>query len=402
MAKQRQKSHNRFYVDGHDVFLYKRSGTVFWWCGFHSDGQIIRSSTKETDRKLAITFSKKWYYKKKGEIDNGLYVVKKFSFEKVTKLALDEYQKKVDRNERSKKTLDGIVSIVNSRVLPYLKDVDIKKIDNQVWQNYKKKILIDYPNTTHGTFHQYKNGVRVVLNHAFQNNLINELPEFKDDYQSSRSVKPRPPFSPSEYNKLHRAIKKHSDDLRKKNKIVQAENALELYDFVIFGTNTGMRVEELMSMKFSDVTVVEEIINNEKHKILHIQNIRGKSGTGSCKSYIGAYSAFERVIKRRKINDYKKSDEKVFLIKHRVLFNEILNKEDLKIAKTNPPRKRDFVSLRSTYINFRLLNGVSIQDIAFNCRNSVEVIQKNYAKDFGGLLLKDINKTRTTNVIWES
>jgi hypothetical protein len=48
-----------------------------------------------------------------------------------------------------------------------------------------------------------------------------------------------------------------------------------------------------------------------------------------------------------------------------------------------------------------LLAGVSIQDIAFNCRNSVEVIEKNYAKDFGGILLKDINKTRTSKLIWE-
>ena len=32
-----------------------------------------------------------------------------------------------------------------------------------------------------------------------------------------------------------------------------------------------MRVEELMAVKFSDIQVVEEIINNEKHKItVHI------------------------------------------------------------------------------------------------------------------------------------
>lgn len=401
MAKQRQTSEDRFYVEGHDVFLYKRSGTSFWWCGFHSEGQIIRSSTKEKDKLSAINFAKKWYYKKKGEIDNGLFVIKKHSFGKVYQLAIEDYQSKVDSEKRSQKTLDGIKSIVTSRVLPVLEDLDIKKINNQTWQTYKKQILVDYPKTSHGTFHQYKNGIRVVLNYAFQNNLISVLPEFKDEYQSKRSVKPRPPFNSVEYNKLHRAIKSHAEDLKKRNKIHQAENALELYDFVIMGTNTGMRVEELMAMKFSDISIIDEIINNEKHKILLIENIRGKSGTASCKSYIGAFSALDRIIKRRNIQDFKNCDEKVFLIKHRVLFNQILNKLRLKMSKTNPPRKRDFVSLRSTYINFRLLAGVSIQDIAFNCRNSVEVIEKNYAKDFGGILLKDINKTRTSKLIWE-
>ena len=103
MAKQRTSSDNRFYVDGHDVFLYKRSGTTFWWCGFHSEGQIIRSSTKEIDKQSAINFAKKWYYKKKGEIDNGIFVVKKYSFEKVTNLALEDYQLKVENKKRSQK-----------------------------------------------------------------------------------------------------------------------------------------------------------------------------------------------------------------------------------------------------------------------------------------------------------
>ena len=57
--------------------------------------------------------------------------------------------------------------------------------------------------------------------------------------------------------------------------------------------------------------------------------------------------------------------------------------------------------MRSTYIVFRLFNETPIQNIALNCRNSVEVIQNNYARDFGGILLKDINKTREKKIIKE-
>ena len=145
--------------------------------------------------------------------------------------------------------------------------------------------------------------------------------------------------------------------------------------------------------------IVKEKLTQKE--ILIISNIDGKRGKGICQSFYGAVKPFREILKRRGIKNPSKCDEKLFLIHHRVMFNKILKKRGLKYTKTSPPVKRDFVSLRSTYINFRLLAGVSIQDIAFNCRNSVEVIEKNYAKDFGGILLKDLNKTRTSKLVWE-
>ena len=396
---RKESSDERFYVPEHDVFVYKRNESKFYWCGFQSQSQTLRTSTKKDNKQEAIVFAKNWFYQKRGEIENGLFIIKKQSFGEVSKLALKDYEIRVKKGDRRQTTLDGITSVLNSRVLPYLKSTDIKKINNQTWLNFKRDLSKDFPKTSHATFHQYKNSIRTVLNYAFANNLIKELPEFKDEYQSKRTTKPRPPFNSSEYLKLHSAIKRHAEQMKKENKLKHANGAYELYDFVIIGANTGMRVEELMAMRFSDVTIKDEEINNKKHKVLLIENIAGKSGTNSCKSYIGAHAAFERIIQRRKIKDYKKSDEKVFLIKHRALFNSILVKENLKWAKTRPPRKRDFVSLRSTYIAFRLHEGVPIQDIAFNCRNSVEVIKNNYAKDYGGILLRDINKTRERKIV---
>ncbi len=80
------------------------------------------------------------------------------------------------------------------------------------------------------------------------------------------------------------------------------------------------------------------------------------------------------------------------MIHHRAMFNVILKKTKLKTTKTNPPIKRDFVSLRATYICFRLLNGVPIYEIANNCRTSVEMIEQSYAKHLGGRLMPNINR----------
>ena len=77
MPQPRKTSSDRFYVSGHDVFLYRRKESSFWWAGFHSDGSIIRTSTKAITKKNAISFAKDWYYKKRGEIDNGIYLINK-------------------------------------------------------------------------------------------------------------------------------------------------------------------------------------------------------------------------------------------------------------------------------------------------------------------------------------
>ena len=95
----------------------------------------------------------------------------------------------------------------------------------------------------------------------------------------------------------------------------------------------------------------------------------------------------------------KDSTEKLFLVHHRVMFNNILEKTNLKETKTNPPTKRDFVSLRSTYICFRLLNGAPIYEVANNCRTSVQMIQQHYAKYLGGQLLRNINRNKHDS--WE-
>ncbi len=123
-----------------------------------------------------------------------------------------------------------------------------------------------------------------------------------------------------------------------------------------------------------------------------INNIKGKRGGGSCQSYYGAVAPFRRILERRSIADASKCHEALFLVHHRTMLNRILVKKDLKMSKTNPPAKRDSVSLRATYICFRLLNGAPIYEIANNCRTSVAVIQESYARHLGAEMLRNINR----------
>jgi integrase len=70
-------------------------------------------------------------------------------------------------------------------------------------------------------------------------------------------VNSRPWFNSAEYSKLHNSILAHAKYLETRDKR-QFAYAMELYDFVLFGTNTGMRVGEMRNCKVSDVKIVTE------------------------------------------------------------------------------------------------------------------------------------------------
>jgi integrase len=377
-------------LDG-KVHVFMRDGSPYWWSGFHFKGKYIRTSTKQKSLDAAKAIAQQWYFQKQNEIANGEISSSKHAFGKLAVAALANYKMMlVDRGIRSQKTYDGIEGIMNSRVKDYFNKTPVQAIDNTAWHKYKEDMIAKYPTIKRGTLHQYKNAIRVVLNYAYKIGYLKQLPVFKDEYTTNKHINSRPWFNSAEYSKLHSNILAHAKRLEKKDKR-QFANAMELYDFVIFGVSTGMRIGELRNCKVSDVKIeVEKLTGKE---ILIISNIDGKRGKGMCQSFYGAVKPYRAILERRNIKDPAKCDEKLFLIHHRVMFNEILKKTNLKETNTKPPMKRDFVSLRSTYICFRLLNGVPIYEIANNCRTSVAVIQEHYAKPLGGVLMKNINKT---------
>ena len=154
-----------------------------------------------------------------------------------------------------------------------------------------------------------------------------------------------------------------------------------------------MRVGEVRNVRICDVEVHTEIASDgEKRPFCLIKNIRGKRGTGECRSWYEAYSAYQRILIRRNISEPKTCTELLFRAHHRDMFNAILAKADLKFTPTEPRRRRDFVSLRHTYIAFRILQGVPVYDIARNCRTSVAMIENHYARFLSPRLLTGLNK----------
>jgi hypothetical protein len=235
-------------LDG-KVHVFMRDGSPYWWCGFHFNGKYIRSSTKQLSSAAADAIASQWYFKKQNEIAGGQIATPKHAFNKVAEDALTAYKGLVTRGIRSQKTLVGIEGIMRSRIMPYFKKMPVVGIDNTTWHKFKEDMVREYPQIKRGTLHQYKNAIRVVLNQAYKVGLIKELPVFKDEYTARRIDSPRPWFTSAEYNKLHNAILAHANRLKKMDSLLY-RHAMELYDYVIFATNTGMRVGEVVIIPF--------------------------------------------------------------------------------------------------------------------------------------------------------
>lgn len=370
------------------LHIFQRPATPFWWCGFHHKGSYIRKSTKQTDLGSAIPIAEKWFTLQQAEILTGNSALGGRTVATVAKVALKNLQARVDRSERSPLYLEQIEQNLEKRIIPYFGSMSVAKIGVVEWEKFKNETYANSPNLSRATMHQYKNALRLVLNEAYRSGWIKQLPIIKEEYGSVRVKTPRVWFEPNEYKKLLTTIRSHIKTLKGTRWV---DDGHELYDYVVFVANSGLRTGEAKNVCFRDVSHHKEVIDGEHREFLLIRNIRGKRGTGDCRTMDGAVAAFNRIVERRGIKDPKTSTEKLFLAYHRDMFNEVLAKAGLKWTSENPRRKRDLTVLRHTYISFRLLNRANAFDVANNCRTSVQMIQDHYARWLSPRLTEGLN-----------
>lgn len=370
------------------LHVFQRPLTPFVWCGFHHKGRYIRVSTKEIDFSAATAFAEKWFTLQQAKIITGDTSIGGRSFATAAKSAIKTLEARVHRKERSESYAKGINLILQTNLIPYFGSTSVDSINIVTWEKYKSHCYTKNPNISRGTLHQHKSAIRLVLNESFRHGWIKSLPVLKDVYDTDKIKLPRQWFEQEEYLKLLAAIRSHKKKLKGTRWAFDAE---ELFDYVHFVKNSGLRVGEARNIRFCDVSFHKEISDGIERKYLLLKNIKGKRGTGDCRTMDGAVAPFERRCAARKIANPKTSQEKLFLAYHRDMFNTILDLTGLKLSKERPARKRDLTVLRHTYICRRLLAGASVFEVAMNCRTSPHMISEHYAKWLSPALMTHLN-----------
>jgi integrase len=426
---------------GGKLHLYKRENTPYWQCSTYLDRRNHRTTTKERDLDPAKKKAEEWYLSlqlkhRTGELRSG------HRFQGAADKFLPEYEA-LTAGERNAKYVRGHGDRLRVHLNPYFGHMSVTDITPQTVQDYrvhrrtkpkaaeerealelqkvkeakekgqtyKPKKAWTPPART--TLHHEIVTLRHVLKTAQRLGWIKFLPDLSPPYKSSGKISHRAWLTLPEYNDLCIATRERARNPPNPRWTWECE---QLSNFVVFMVNTGLRPDEAARLQFRDVEIVKDKATNEI--ILEI-TVRGKRGTGFCKSMPGAVYPFEQLAKRKRAPNAERRMSKggplrgsdgqaagngplaalvspgptdlIFPgLRHHHL-NAVLEEQKLKFDREG--LRRSAYSLRHTYICLRLMEGADIYAIAKNCRTSVEMIEKYYASH-----IKNMIDTTKTNV----
>lgn len=360
-------------LDG-KIQLYKRPDGRFWQCSATVNGKQYRASTKEDELARAKDAAEEWYLELRGMFRRGELVEAKVekTFAEVAELFLKEFAA-LTEGQRNAQYVQGHTRRVRRHLVPFMGGTPISQVTSGLVQEYRlhrveaSKEKLGKP-PARNTIHQEIVVIRQVLKTAMRRQWIAALPDLSEPYQMNGQVSHRAWFSPDEYRTLYTLTQQWA----KKPPVPRfAQEYKQLHDCILFMANTGLRPDEVVRLEFRDVSVVDDDRSGET--ILEIE-CRGKRGYGPCKSTANAVPVFRRLQKRNR----PEPTDRIFPVLQRRMFRSAL--KQLKLTHDREGRPRTFYSLRHTYISFRLLEGANIVQLAWNCRTSVEMIEKYYAR----------------------
>ena len=397
-------------MDG-KLHVYRRESSPFWQCAAYIGGRNHRATTKEDELLRAEEFARGWYAerlvderrKRRGELSEQQVVASARTdkrrrrtsgptFRDAAELFFSEFEV-ITGGDRSPIYVNGHRRRLDLHLLPYFGDRPVAAITSgdviayraqragtglsRKAQHQLTKIRRHDPEAelpaeklakpARNTLHQEIVCLRQVLKAALRRGWIEHLPDLSEPYRKAPKVSHRAWFAPGEYKQLYEATRELSQHPSQPRWKINYEN---LHDFVLFMVNTGIRPDEALGLQYRDIEIIRDPDSGDE--ILEI-TVRGKRGTGYCKSMPGAVRPFRRHQKRNSGT----AKMPIFPRLPSQLFDKLLQELDLKEDREGNPRT--IYSLRHTYISLRLMERANIYELAKNCRTSVEMIQKYYA-----------------------
>jgi len=389
---------------GGRAYVFKRDDSKYWYAAAFVNGQNHRHSTKLTDLKPAIHDAEEWYLDLRGKISVGVLTPSgepktEPTFREEAQRFLMEYTR-LTEGQRSPRWVRGHEIRLRVHLLPFFGDLSISKVNSAKIQEYrvmrmtpcetKNPHALDNRKTqprvpAEKTLHNEIVTLRLVLKNAQRHRSIESLPDLSKPFRRNSKVSHRPWFSPAEYKQLYTATRNYAD----KALPHVTWSAEQLHDYVLFMANTGLRPDEAKNLQHRDIEIVFDEDTNETILVIEV---RGKRGTGYCKSTANAVRPYERLLARKKPAtliepgkpEYPQPTDPVFPTSYVKILSNLLERENLKYDRDD--NKRTAYSLRHTYICLRLMEGADVYQLAKNCRTSVDMIEQHYAAHIKNML----------------
>jgi integrase len=393
----------------HELFdgrlqIYRRGGRN-WQCAARVGGRRFRSTTGEESLARAKEIAEDWYLDLRGKLRSGEIVAVEKTFGEAAELYLRE-ARVLAATVRSPVYVKDLEHRVRKHLIPFFGKRGLSEVNRGLVQAYRVQRAEETIQRTstpdksgkppaRSTMTQELVHLRGVLKTAEGLGWIPHVPNLSMPYMTQGKRERRAWFAPEEYKQLYEATRRRITTGRRRGWRKHYE---ELHDRVLFMANTGLRPDEAERLEIRDVAIERDPFLGEDILVI---DVRGKTGTGYCKSMPGAVHPFRRLVARRTEELARKTrkqvprplapTDRVFAPYNRDLFNTVLREEGLKFDRDGRPRTQ--YSLRHTYISMRLMEGANIHQVANNCRTSVQMIEEFYAAH-----IKDRIDTRLINV----
>jgi integrase len=368
--------------------IYRIEASPFWQVRCFEGGKTVKLSTKTTDKQEAAEFAKATYNRILHAQATGKALTQGTRFDVCANKMLEAQMSRVERGELSKMAHDNDIYMLNKRILPEFRTMELGNISFATLQDFVDKIG---PDLAPSSIQRHLGIVHKVMEYALRRQLLLALPNFPT---IKKKDEPRGWFPVSEYQ----ALITKANDLVGTSVKVQTTKAgppralkftADLPKMVQFMVNSFIRPTDLKNMQHKHV----EIVRSE-HTFLRLSLPKSKSKDAPIVTMEEAVTVYEQLKSFYAIEGLAGEDDYVFMpqypnrdtalreLQHQ--FNYLLDILDLKTGPQGEPRT--IYSLRHTCITFRLLHGekMDLLTLARNARTSVEMIDRFYASKLNG------------------
>lgn len=374
-------------METHDLLdgklrLYRRKESPYWQCTAVLGEKKWRITTKERNLPQARDVAEDWYQTLREDLACGK-VKPLHRFHEAASAFCSEYETLM-RHERSAQYIKSHADKVRLYLNPFFGNMSLPKITTgtvcefRVW---RQKLAMEKRGKpiARSTLQSEIITLRLILKLAERKGWISYLPDVSEPYPTYAKPNHRAWFSAKEYFQLCKATWAY---VGRPPEGVRPALCQQLHDYVVFMANTGLRPDEASRLQFRDI----EIDEDRTIEPILLLDVRGKRGTGYCISMPTAVRAYQRLLERHKAANGGNiiATARLFPLDHRALFNRILIEQELKVDREGRPRSA--YSLRHTYICLRLMHGANIFQLAMNCRTSVAMIEKFYARHIANVI----------------
>ena len=376
--------------------IYQLEASKYWWARMYLKGKIIRQTTKvwiDDDKKKAIEKAKQIYFEKQDFVINNEPITKSTGFALIASKLEKENEARFKRKQIAETKITQDKYRLKNDLLPFFKKYQISDIDYSVIEEYFSTIN-DKPSRKKDPLHTntlklHLSHIQQILKLAVKLRVIQSLPVFPS---FKTKDEPRSSFSTAEYAKLHRTLASRIGQIQKvkdkNDKLIRnVELTQELYDLMIFMTNTFIRPTDIKVLKHSHIDIVRT-----KNLYLRLNHPTTKSHSNPVVSLEKAVEIYENIVSRQKISKEYSKDGYVFVpkfdnrntaLRHlQRQFNYLLEITKLKIDGLG--NVRTLYSLRHSALMFRLLESqdLDLLTLARNARTSPEMLDRFYLKHY--------------------